>query len=86
MELREFMGIFRPLRNDINSYGEEIGYLPSQLAAVIETDVKSFVTAVKKRVGNGRKGDIQHVDVPKRFLDNLKELMDIVPKYILFVV
>ncbi len=86
MRLREFMAIFRPLRNDINSYGEEIGYIPVQLAGTIEADVREFTTSVRKKTGDERKGDIQHLDVPGKFLDNLRELMESMPKNVLFVV
>lgn len=83
MELREFMGIFRPLRRDVNFYGEKIGSIPVQLAAEIDTEVKRFVVLMRKALGDKRKHKIQYFHVPEKTLDNLKELMKSLPRNVL---
>lgn len=83
MELREFMGIFRPLRRDVNFYGEKIGSIPVQLAAEIDTEINQFVVSMKKVLGDKRKNRVQYFHVPEKTLGNLEELMKSLPRNIL---
>ena len=82
MELKEFMGVFRPLRRDINFYGETVGDVPVQLAAPIEVEVSKFVSSMKKKLGR-KKNKIQHFHVPENIMDDFKILMRNLPKNIL---
>ena len=77
------MGIFRPLRRDVNFYGGKISNIPVQIAAEIEAEVSQFVVSMKKALGDKRKHKIQYFHVPEKTLNNLKELMKSLPRNIL---
>ena len=83
MELREFMGVFRPLRRYVNFYGEKIGNIPVRLVAEIEVEINQLVLFPKKALGDNGKHKIQYFHVRKKTLSNLKELMKSLPRNIL---
>ena len=47
VQLREFMGMFQPVRRHVNCYGEMAGVASVQLTAVIEQKIKNFVSSMK---------------------------------------
>ena len=82
MELKEFMGVFRPINNDIKFFAGAAGVteVHVQMAATIEEEVRKFAVAMKNKFGKKRKHKIQNFRVPERIVNNLRELVDNLPK------
>lgn len=82
MELKEFMGVFRPINNDIKFLAGAAGVtdVHVQMAATIEEEVREFAVAMKNKFGKKRKHKIQNFRVPEKIVNNLQELWDILPK------
>lgn len=82
VQLREFMGMFQPVRRHVNCYGKMVGIAPVQLTAVIEQKIKSFVGSMKKQYPEENVRDIQYTHVPEGIMDDFRGLLESLPEHL----